>query len=198
MIAALRGTLLTQALDHVVIEAAGVGYQVWVPRPVVQRLGGVGDEVRLLTHLIVREDAMTLYGFTSNEERSFFELLLTVSGVGPKVALALLSAAPIDQLQIAIANENTAVLAQAPGVGKKTAARLVLELKTKIAQLGQLPPTAETSSTLGRVNAEVQEVLQSLGYSPLEAQAAVSSLPANAPTEIEERLRAALSYFGGA
>src|SRR5436305_12840259 len=144
MIASLRGTLLVQGPDYVVIEAGGVGYHVGVPRPVIERLGNVGDEVRLLTHMIVREDAMLLFGFSDIAERAFFEMLLGVTGVGPKVALALLGAAPIDQLQVAIANENMALLAQVPGIGKKTAARLILELKAKVGQLPSLPAMATT------------------------------------------------------
>ncbi len=198
MIASLRGTLLVQAADYIVIEAGGVGYHVAVPRPVSERLGGVGDEVRVLTHMIVREDAMLLFGFSDVAERAFFELLLSVTGVGPKVALALLGAVPIEQLQLAIANENMVLLAQVPGIGKKTAARLILELKAKVGQLPSMPAITTTGSAFGRVNIEVQDVLQSLGYSAVEAQAAVSSLPADAPADIEERLREALRYFGGA
>ncbi|MBA3946863.1 MAG: Holliday junction branch migration protein RuvA [Herpetosiphonaceae bacterium] len=198
MIASLRGTLLVQGPDYIVIEAGGVGYHVAVPRPVIERLGSAGDEVRVLTHMIVREDAMLLFGFSDVAERAFFELLLSVTGVGPKVALALLGAAPVDQLQLAIANENMALLAQVPGIGKKTAARLILELKAKVGQLPSMPAITTTGSPFGRVNMEVQEVLQSLGYSAVEAQAAVSSLPVDAPADIEERLREALRYFGGA
>ena len=179
------------------IEAAGVGYQVWAPRGVLQQLGQIGDEVRVHTYLLVREDALLLYGFSTLAERSFFELLLTVTGVGPRVALSLMSAVPLDQLQIAIATENATLLSQVPGIGKKTAARLILELKPKI-NLGALAPAmAPSTPAAGHVNAEVQEVLQSLGYSAAEAQAAVSSLAADAPAELEERLRLALRYFGG-
>ncbi len=197
MIAALRGTLLAVGSDHAVIEAAGVGYQVWAPRGVLQSLPPVGDEARLHTYLLVREDALLLYGFASLAERSFFELLLTVSGVGPRVALSLMSAMPLDQLQIAIASENAAVLGQVPGIGKKTAARLILELKAKINLGAVAPALAAASPTAALANVEVQEVLQSLGYSAAEAQAAVASLPQDAPPELEERLRLALRFFGG-
>ncbi|GAC1644454.1 MAG: Holliday junction branch migration protein RuvA [Herpetosiphon sp.] len=197
MIVSLRGTLLTQAQDHVVVEVGGVGYHVSAPRPVIERLGALGDEVRLLTHMIVREDAMLLFGFGNPEERAFFEMLLTVSGVGPKVALALMSAAPLPQLQLAIANENIALLSQVPGIGKKTATRLAFELKTKVGTLPALPATPAPSGA-SHANLEVQDVLVSLGYSAAEAQAAVSALPSDTPLELEERLRAALRYFGGA
>ena len=198
MIAALRGILLAVGSDHAVIEAGGVGYQVWAPRGVLQHLGQIGDEARVHTYMLVREDALLLYGFASLAERSFFEMLLSVTGIGPKVALSLMSAVPLDQLQIAIAQENTTLLSQVPGIGKKTAARLVLELKSRI-NLGSVAPAlAAASPGTTHVNAEVQEVLQSLGYSAAEAQAAVAGLPHDAPAELEERLRLALRHFGGA
>lgn len=198
MIAALRGALLSVGPDHVVIEAAGVGYLVFVPRNVLKTMPPAGDEVRLLTHLVVREDAMTLYGFNTVEERAFWELLLTVNGIGAKTALAIVGAAPLDQLQLAIANENVALLSQVPGIGKKTAARLVLELKPKVGNIAALPVGTPQAPGIARVNAEIQEILQSLGYSAVEAQQAISSLPADAPADVEERLRETLRYFGGA
>ena len=183
--------------DYAVIEAGGVGYQVWAPRGVLQELGQVGDEARVHTYLLVREDALLLYGFATLAERSFFEQLLTVTGVGPKVALSLMSSVPLDQLQLAIATENATLLSQVPGVGKKTAARLILELKSKIALGAVVPTFASAPPGLAQTNAEVQEVLQSLGYSAAEAQAAVAALPSDASPELEERLRLALRYFGG-
>ena len=197
MIAALRGTLLAVGADYAVIEAGGVGYQVWAPRGVLQSLPEVGNEARLHTYLLVREDALLLYGFATQAERSFFELLLTVTGVGPRVALSLMSSVPLDQLQVAIASENATLLAQVPGIGKKTAARLILELKSKM-NLDALLALASATGVTAHVNTEDQEILQSLGYSAAEAQAAVASLPADAPVELEERLRLALRYFGGA
>src|SRR4051794_32664692 len=189
MIAAIRGNLLATGADYAIIEAGGVGYQVWAPRSVLQGLPPVGEEARVHTYLLVREDALLLYGFSTLAERAFFEMLLTVTGVGPRVALNLMSALPLDQLQIAIANENVAVLSQVQGIGKKTAARLILELKSKI-NLGAIAPAlAQATGGVARANAEVQEVLQSLGYSAAEAQAAVAALPADGPPELEERLR---------
>src|SRR5687767_4589268 len=145
MIAALRGNLLAVGPDHAVIEAGGVGYQVWAPRSVLQELPPIGEEARLHTFLLVREDALLLYGFNTLDERIFFEQLLSVTGVGPKVALSLMSSHPLDQLQIAIASENAALLAQVPGIGKKTAARLILELKAKI-NLGAIAPVMAGAS----------------------------------------------------
>ena len=197
MIAALRGNLLAVGADYAVIEAGGVGYQVWAPRGVLEGLPQVGNEARLHTYLLVREDALLLYGFATLAERTFFELLLTVTGVGPRVALSLMSSVPLDQLQIAIASENAALLAQVPGIGKKTAARLILELKSKINLGAVAPALASATPATVHANVEVLEVLQSLGYSAAEAQAAVAALPDDAPVELEERLRLALRYFGG-
>jgi Holliday junction DNA helicase RuvA len=198
MIASLRGNLLATGSDYAIIDTGGVGYQVFVPRPVLEGLSHAGTTVQVYTYLHVREDALVLYGFASMEQRAFFETLIGVTGIGPRMALGLLSAAPLDQIQIAIASENTALLSQVPGIGKKTAARLVLELKGKL-DLSRLPTTvaAAAAPATSAVNAELQEVLTSLGYSALEAQSAVSSIPADAPPDLEERLRLALRYFGG-
>jgi len=197
MIATLRGNVSATGADWLIVETGGVGYHVWVPRPVREALGTPGTEVRLWTYLHVREDALVLYGFEAFEQRQFFETLLGVTGVGPRMALGLLSAAPLEQIVLAIANENHAVLAQVPGIGKKTAARLVLELKGKLDLAGMPLPVADAAPRTASVNSELQQVLVSLGYTPLEAQSAIGSLPADAPPELEERLRLALRYFGG-
>jgi Holliday junction DNA helicase RuvA len=199
MIASLRGNLLATGSDYAIIDTGGVGFQFFAPRPVLEGLGQIGGTVQVYTYLHVREDALVLYGFASLEQRAFFETLIGVTGVGPRMALGLLSAAPLDQIQLAIASENIAILSQVPGIGKKTAARLVLELKGKL-DLSKLPTTVAAAATPAAtaINAELQEVLTSLGYSALEAQSAVSSLPADAPPDLEERLRLALRYFGGA
>lgn len=198
MIATLRGIVAAAGADWMVVETGGVGFHVWVPRTVREALGTPGAEVRLWTYLHVREDALVLYGFEAAQQRQFFETLLSVTGVGPRMALGLLSAAPLEQIVLAIANENHAVLAQVPGIGKKTAARLVLELKGKLDIAGLPLPVADTSPAAVSVNGELQQVLISLGYTPLEAQSAIGALPADAPPELEERLRLALRYFGGA
>src|ERR671917_432692 len=165
MIATLRGSVVTLGTEFAVIEADGRGYQVWMPRGVLQELGPIGDEVRLHTSLLKRADALVLYGFATPDERAFFELLLTVSGVGPRLALQLLSALPVEQLQRAITNEHDAILAQVPGVGKRTAARVILELKGKV-QPGVGAPAPVVASALPAVDWEIQEVLESLGYTP--------------------------------
>lgn len=199
MIASLRGTLIHIGLDHLVLEAGGVGYLVYAPRPVLGSVGAVGDALFLYTMMIVREDSMTLYGFASVEQRALFESLLSVSGVGPKVALSLLSAGTPDEMRFAIAQGDTTRLSRVPGIGKKTAERLVLELKGKI-DLKGLPVPVPGQAATGpgaALNGELAELLTSLGYSAAEAAAAIAALPADAPPDLEERLRLALRFFGG-
>lgn len=199
MIASLRGTLIHIGVDHLVVETGGVGWLVYAPRTVLGGVGAVGDSVFLYTVMIVREDAMNLYGFATTEQRGLFDSLLAVSGVGPKVALALLSSGGPDELRLAIAQGDTARLSRVPGIGKKTAERLVLELKGKI-DLKGLPAAAAASlpPAVAAVNNELAELLGSLGYSSAEAAAAIAALPADAPQTLEERLRLALRYFGSA
>lgn len=197
MIASVRGILLFVGVDNCVVETGGVGLQVFAPKPVLANLGEVGGEVRLYTHLHIREDLLALYGFATTDQRYLFETLLGVSGIGPKVALSLLSASSPDELRIAIAGGDTARLARVPGIGKKTAERLVLELKTKVNVKGG-PLPAGASPAITNVNAELAEMLVGLGFSTAEASSAINALPADAPPDLEERLRIALRYFGSA
>jgi Holliday junction DNA helicase RuvA len=206
MIASIRGILRATAANHLVIETSGIGFQVYAPRPVLERAGAVGEEMTLLTVLIVREDALTLYGFADAAQRTMFETLIGVSGVGPRIALALLSSATPDEIRLAVAHSDGARLARVPGIGKKMAERLLLELKGKL-DLKNLPaaagaesaaPAAPAAPGVASVNNDLAELLVSLGYSSSEAQAAIAALPADAPAELEERLRLALRYFGSA
>ncbi|KAB8139767.1 Holliday junction branch migration protein RuvA [Chloroflexia bacterium SDU3-3] len=195
MIASVRGALIFLGVDHCVVEMGGMGLQVFAPKTVLANLGQLGDEVRLYTHMHIREDALALYGFATIDQRHLFETLIGVSGIGPKVALSLLSTTTPDELRLAIAGGDTARLARVPGIGKKTAERLVLELKTKVGvKGGPLPAGATPAAT--SANAELVEMLTSLGFSAAEAAGAVAALPADAPAELEERLRLALRHFG--
>jgi len=192
MITSLRGTVLQlDPPDFIVVEVGGVGLKVFVPASVFDTLDGVGRAVFVQTHLIVREDALTLYGFSSEEQRSLFELLLTVQGVGPKMALAILSTLSLDILQSAVAHEQSEVLSRVKGVGKKTAEKIIFTLKDKLgANLlpGGLTPISEADT-------EVLGALTALGYSLVEAQAAVQSIPRGTSASVEERIRSALQYF---
>jgi Holliday junction DNA helicase RuvA len=205
MIASLRGVLRSVSTDHVVIETGGVGFLVYAPRPVLANLGASGDEAFLHTLLLVREDSLTLYGFATLEQRSLFETVLGVSGVGPRVALALLSSATPDEVRMAVARSDAARFARVQGIGKKLAERLVLELKGKL-DLRNLPAASDSvpaadpavAATSATLNDELAALLVSLGYSSSEASAAIAALPADAPANLEERLRLALRSFGSA
>lgn len=196
MIRLVRGTVLARGKDHLVVDiggaAGGIGFKVFAPEPTLAQFNN-GVAVTLHTYLQVREDALTLYGFVTEDELGMFELLLTVSGVGPKVALSILSTLSTDALRLALANDEPALVARAPGVGKRTAQKIVLDLKDKVSGgatgLQALALATDTDS-------EVIEALTALGYSVVEAQRAVQKLPKDV-VGVEERLRYALSQFGG-
>jgi Holliday junction DNA helicase RuvA len=191
MIATLHGKIQARTDDSLIVNVGGVGFRVRVPTGTLANLGAVGSEVQLFTHLHVREDELSLYGFATEDELRLFETLLTVSGIGPKVGMGILSSAPADTLRLAIAQGNLDVLTALPGIGKKTAQRLVLELKGKVdvSGLGEV-------SELTPVDKDVMDALINLGYSAAEAARAARSVPSNVKT-IEERVRIALQYFGG-
>ena len=161
MIASLHGTLELLGSDWAVINVNGIGFQVYMPISTLSTLGAIGREVHLDTHLVLREDSVTLYGFASNDELELFQVLIRVSGLGPRLALAVLSAMSVEQVIMAIATGNTDLLTMVPGIGKKMAERLVLELKDKIgAGLISIPTTA-----IAQENADDLAALTSLGYS---------------------------------
>ncbi len=155
-------------------------------------MGEPGDDVRLQTHLVVREDILALYGFTTADELRLFETLIGVTGIGPKLACAILSRVTTDALTLAITGENAGLLATVPGVGKKTAARLILELRGKLVPAG--PIAAGTPAS--REDAEVLEALRALGYTTAEAHGAVARLPRERGMAVEERVVAALRELG--
>jgi Holliday junction DNA helicase RuvA len=193
MIAGLHGKLQALGSDWAIIDVGGIGFQVHMPTSTQSILGAIGEEVELHTHLHLREDNATLYGFATTEELGLFQTLIGVSGLGPKLALAMLSTMSVEKLIIAIATGNIDVLTVVPGIGKKTANRIILELKDKIgAGLIALP-----AAQLAEENTEVLAALTSLGYSVSEATRAVASLPPSSDLSLEERIRLALQYFGG-
>jgi Holliday junction DNA helicase RuvA len=194
MIASLKGKLETLGVDEAVVDVGGVGFQVYMPTSTLSTLGAAGSEVKLHTHFHLREDNAALYGFATAEELDLFQLLLGVSGLGPRLALAMLSAMEVSQLASAIATANTALLTQVPGIGKKVANRLVLELKDKVAAGWLTAPAIE----LAAESEDVLAALTALGYSAAEATRAVASLPPTAAAEpLEEKVKLALGYFGG-
>lgn len=190
MISRLRGTVGAIAKDALVVMVGGVGFQVTVSAAAREGVDGVGRPIELYTHLHVRENELALYGFASEQELELFNLLLGVSGVGPKAALAVLAAAPPDTLRAAIANEQFDVL-RVPGVGPKTAKAIVLHLKDKMGAALAPAPTPYLTDA----DAEIIAALTSLGYSVVEAQTALVSVPRDKELPIEERLRLALAYF---
>ena len=192
MIATLRGEII-QVEDHAfVVEVGGVGLRVSVPAPLLARMQ-VGQGIMLYTHLVVREDALSLYGFESQAERELFTLLLGVDGVGPKVSLAVLSTLSLDAIQHAVIAEQSEVLGRVPGVGKKTAQKIVLYLQDRLKPSDSLSKLAAFSDR----DEEVLAALTALGYSVVEAQTAIQALPKDAPDDVEERLRLALQSFTG-
>lgn len=190
MIASLSGTLSYIGKDHVVLNVGGVGLRVFVPRTVLEDLGGIGRSLKLHTHLIVRETELSLYGFESDEDLKLFEVLLDVNGVGPKVGLAILSTLSPDVLKGAIAREETAVLQRVPGIGKKTAERIMFHLRDK------LDLTAETAAMpfVSDVDSDVIEILTSLGFSIVEAQTALQNIPRDI-TDFDARVQLCLQYL---
>ncbi|NPA91359.1 MAG: Holliday junction branch migration protein RuvA [Chloroflexi bacterium] len=192
MIARLRGTVWEKEASLLVIDVGGVGMAVLVPSPLAAQVQ-VGEEVDLYTHFHVqmqaREGGLSLYGFASREERDLFRQLLNVSGVGPRVALTLISALSAAALKRAILNEEPAILSRVPGIGRKTAEKIVLELKDKVSPPPELP---EGVTDVHAADTEVVEALIALGYSVVEAQRAVQGLPRDV-TDVGERLRLALS-----
>ena len=192
MIAGLKGRLQALGSDWAIVNVGGIGFQVYMPTPTLSTLSTIGEEVELHTHLHIREDNATLYGFATAEELGLFQTLIGVSGLGPKLALAMLSAMSVEKLAMAIATSSTDLLDEIPGVGKKMASRLILELKGKLAA-GWLAAPAE----LAEENADVLAALTSLGYSVREATRAVATLPPDQKLSLEEKIKLALQYFGG-
>ncbi len=186
MIGRLHGKLLEKNPPQILIDVSGVGYEVDVPMSTFCNLPEVGGELTLHTHFVVREDAELLYGFATLAERAVFRALIKISGVGPKIALALLSGITVDQLKDAVDRGETGLLTKVPGIGKKTAERLVLELKGKLAGTGAATAAVPTSGA----RADVAAALIALGYSEREAAAATKKLPENCT--VNDGLRLAL------
>jgi Holliday junction DNA helicase RuvA len=173
MIGKLTGLLTDKNPPQVLVDCNGVGYEVDVPMSTFYNLPGVGEKVSLLTHFVVREDAQILYGFASGSEREAFRQLIRISGVGPRTALAVLSGMSVADIAHAVTTQDAARLVKVPGIGKKTAERLLLELKGKIgADLGPAHAIATSDAQV-----DILQALVALGYSDKEAQAALRSLP---------------------
>ncbi len=188
MIGRLRGTLAGVNGDRVIIDVAGVGYEVHVPTRAVRDLPSVGEEAVLHTHLHVREDALTLFGFPSERELSTFKLLIGAQGIGPKVGLAMLSTLDADGVAVAIADEDLTALASVPGIGKRTAQKIVIELKPKFTAV-------EVGGVGGGGLTDLRLALGQLGYTDAEVADVIPDIDSSASTE--EQLRSALRSLGG-
>ena len=192
MIATLEGTLAYRGEDSVIINVGGIGFRVYVSSSTSSQLGAVKGRVSLYTHLHVREDNISLYGFASTEELALFKNLISVSGIGSKLALAMLSALNPEQLIVAITSGDIDLLSRAPGVGRKMASRLVVELRGKLEKEWK-----EVALPLAPESADVIAALTGLGYSLTEATKAISKLPDSGELSLEEKIKMALQQMAG-
>jgi Holliday junction DNA helicase RuvA len=190
MIASLKGRIEAIGKGYVIVGVGGIGFKIYVPTSFLETAEGLGHQVELFTHLRVRENELAIYGCSSEDELALFEMLLTVSGVGPKTALVMLSTMLPDSLRLAIAQGNAEVLTRVPGIGPKMAKKIIFHLKDKV----EVEFGPEAVLFLTEADAEVIAALTSLGYSVVEAQAALQSLPTE-EMSLEERVRLALAYF---
>ena len=187
MIGRVRGTLVERRLDSVTIDVQGLGYEVAVTPRTLSGLPGVGEEVVLHTHLHVREDQLALFGFDTAIDKDLFSTLIGVSGVGPKVAMAILGTLTYEQLRVAVSADDVATLTEVPGIGKRSAQKLLIELKPKLDVIeGELAPSGPM--------AEVREALSGLGYAPDEIRGTLAEMPED--LTVEEMLRRSLRELG--
>lgn len=190
MIGRLSGKLIEKQPPQIIVDVQGLGYEIDVPMSTFYNLPGLGETITLFTHLVVREDAHLLYGFGSDDERRAFRQLLKISGVGPKLALSVLSGLSVADLAQTVAMQETGRLTKIPGVGKKTAERLVLELRDK---LDHVPSVAGSSTTLKANGGDVLNALLALGYNEREAQWALKQIPND--LTVSESIRQALKQL---
>jgi Holliday junction DNA helicase RuvA len=191
MIATIKGRISEIKEDNIIIEVGSIGLQVYIPSSSINKLQ-TGDDIFVFTFLVVREDALTLYGFKTKDEKQLFGLLISVNGVGPRLSLAILSSLSTDSIRSAIINEQYEIFSRVPGIGKKTAQKILLQLQDKIPATYDLVGVSEFTD----VDNDVVAALNSLGYSIVEAQSAVQSISKDTPQDVELRLRLALQYLG--
>lgn len=192
MISFLEGTLISRGVEDVILEVGGVGWQLQVSKNTSEKLPPAGSKIKIHTYLQVRDDALVLYGFHSTEERALFLELITVTGIGPKGAINILSALPAHSLRSAIASGDLAILTKIPGVGKKTAQRIALELRGKLEQLPEVDLPASGSPQADAVGA-----LLNLGYSQAEAISAVEQVAASGEGDTSQMVKKALKVLSG-
>ena len=202
MISYIRGTLAEKNEDSAVVEAHGVGYQIFVPVPVLSELPPLGESVKIYTYFSVREDGMSLFGFLSRQDLAMFKQLIGINGIGPKSALGILSALRPDVLRMAVASGDAKTISRAPGVGPKTAQRIILDLKDKIRPEDVLAGGLEESLAVweeiwgvGQAGKEAVEALTALGYSAAEAAGAVKKVKITEEMTAEDVLKGALRHL---
>jgi Holliday junction DNA helicase RuvA len=189
MIATVQGEVISGKDDFLIVSVGGIGLRIFVP-VILRGSSRVGEKIFLHTHLVVREDALTLFGFETEQDQAYFNLLLGVNGVGPRIALAILSTLSVDMIRRAVLSEQSDLFARVPGVGKKTAQKILLHLQ------GKVEGTLESlGAPVSDIDSEVLDALTGLGYSVVEAQTALQSIPRDAPKDLETRLRLALQFF---
>ncbi len=188
MIVGIEGTLINKSSNSITIKTGPLSFLLYVPGSTLARLGNIGSNVSLHTHLYVREDMLALYGFSTWHELNIFEQLITVSGIGPKVALALLTALNTEQIVSAILTGNADLLSQVPGIGKKTAGRIILDLKGKLEKGWE----GEVTSSISSMDSDALAALIGLGYSVREATQALSNIPHSEGITVEDKIRLAL------
>ena len=196
----IKGELVEILADKIVVEANNIGYNIFVPGEMISCLPGVGSEVKIYTYTYVREDALTLYGFLTRDDLMVFQLLIGVSGIGPKGALAILSVMTTDDLRFAVLGEDEKAIAKAPGIGGKTAKRLILELKDKLKLEDAFAGALSKNETLpqngnGTVKNDAVLALTSLGYSSSEALKALQNVAITEDMDVEEVLKSALKQM---
>ena len=189
MIASISGKVIQLTKETVIIDINGLGFEVFVPKPLLSETEA-GDLLYLYTYMLVREDNISLYGFASLEEKQFFQQFLTVGGIGPKLSLSILSSLSIDNIRSAILSEKPDYFSRVPGVGKKTAQKIIIQMQ------GKLPDSEGFAiRSITDVDDAVVDALISLGYSVVEAQTALQTIPKDTPDDVETKLRVALQYF---
>lgn len=192
----IKGTLEEISEDFIVIENGGIGYQIRVPMRSMDRLPGRSEQVKVFTYLYVREDAFSLFGFFTRDELAMFQLLLNVSGIGPRGALALLSALSVNEIRFAVVSDDVKTISKAPGIGKKTAQRLIIELKDRISLEDALDVPQDSSAVSPEdnhiVRKEAMEALTALGYSAADAARTLSGIEITDDSDVESVLKQAL------
>jgi Holliday junction DNA helicase RuvA len=190
MIASIKGEITSKSENDLVINVGGIGFKIMAPKATCAK-EIVGNIINLFTYLVVREDALTLYGFETREERDLYTLILSINGVGPKTALSIISTLSVDAIISAALANRDEVFCQVPGIGKKSAQKIIIYMHDKVSQM----TGKEIIPGFKDINSEVIDALVGLGYSVVEAQTAIQSIPKDAPEDLESRLRIALQFF---